>query len=401
MTLDGLEKPNLIRFLMDRTNADTMCISIDNDRKIQITPRTAQLIMGTPIAKMIIEVIKNRKDDPGAVGFFIMILMSKLLLPTTDFYIPKSDVWVAADLDRVAAIDRSKAVFHALSNSLRCWCQNPGSSITSCVVFLVLHPISTTCYINKLSDKGKGPICEDQNRGRPKSPDQAISPMDLGHHSSEAPQDVADQAQPVNIRTLGLCPTIPLTELRNIQHYLSLSLVLPADMGKTDTQVNEKIEEICMREGAPTLSQFLLNIDFIEQGGCKEPFSADALASNFGEFLRHINTVNTQLIIVPVIRNSYWSLYAINISHKRIDIMDSNNYQLIGTLVNNHHGALSKRVVNRLSDALKKALPKRFCRFGGFRKNQMSCAKMEICSNDCAFYIRKYMEAYHGNREPI
>uniref|UniRef100_A0A0E0QYU5 Uncharacterized protein n=1 Tax=Oryza rufipogon TaxID=4529 RepID=A0A0E0QYU5_ORYRU len=71
-------------------------------------------------AKMLIEVIKNQKDDPTAVRFLVMVLMSKLLLPTTDFYIPKSDVWVAADLDRVAAIDWSKAVFQALSDTIRC-----------------------------------------------------------------------------------------------------------------------------------------------------------------------------------------------------------------------------------------------------------------------------------------
>uniref|UniRef100_A0A0D3HDF8 Aminotransferase-like plant mobile domain-containing protein n=1 Tax=Oryza barthii TaxID=65489 RepID=A0A0D3HDF8_9ORYZ len=152
-----------------------MCLSIDGERKIQITPRTVKLVMGTPLgghyivippnkvvrsvhdritqelgiarngrisAKMLIEVIKNQKDDPTAVRFLVMVLMSKLLLPTTDFYIPKSDVWVAADLDWVAAIDWSKAVFQALSDTIRCWRQNPTSSITSCIVFLVVLYIS-------------------------------------------------------------------------------------------------------------------------------------------------------------------------------------------------------------------------------------------------------------------
>uniref|UniRef100_A0A0E0Q4C8 Aminotransferase-like plant mobile domain-containing protein n=1 Tax=Oryza rufipogon TaxID=4529 RepID=A0A0E0Q4C8_ORYRU len=166
MKLESLEKPDLIQWLMDRTGPNSMCILIDDDRKIQITPRTVHLVMGNPLggkdivippnkvvrnthdriteelgiqrnaqlsSKMLIEVIKNREDDPTAVCFFVMVIMSKLLLPTTDFYIPKSDVWVAADLDRVASIDWSKAVFQALSHSLRCWRQNPGSSIASCV----------------------------------------------------------------------------------------------------------------------------------------------------------------------------------------------------------------------------------------------------------------------------
>uniref|UniRef100_A0A0E0JJ52 Ubiquitin-like protease family profile domain-containing protein n=1 Tax=Oryza punctata TaxID=4537 RepID=A0A0E0JJ52_ORYPU len=103
--------------------------------------------------------------------------------------------------------------------------------------------------------------------------------------------------------------------------------------------------------------------------------------------------------IIPVLHNSHWSIYAINIPHKWINTIDSNNYPLIETLVSDHHGELSKRVVKRLSDALQKALTKRFRRFGGFRKNPMSCAKMEIGSNDYAFYIMKYIETY--DREPI
>uniref|UniRef100_A0A0E0JXI2 Ubiquitin-like protease family profile domain-containing protein n=1 Tax=Oryza punctata TaxID=4537 RepID=A0A0E0JXI2_ORYPU len=141
----------------------------------------------------------------------------------------------------------------------------------------------------------------------------------------------------------------------------TLSLVLPTDTGMTDTQVYENIEEICMREGAPTLNE----------------------------------------VVLPVLHHAHWSLYAINIPHKRIDIMDSNNYPLIGRHVGDHHSSLAKRIVKRLSDALQKALPKRFCRFGGFRKNHMDCAKMETGSNDCAFFIMKYMEAYNGNRKPI
>uniref|UniRef100_A0A0E0CKA3 Ubiquitin-like protease family profile domain-containing protein n=1 Tax=Oryza meridionalis TaxID=40149 RepID=A0A0E0CKA3_9ORYZ len=81
--------------------------------------------------------------------------------------------------------------------------------------------------------------------------------------------------------------------------------------------------------------------------------------------------------------------------------MDSNNYPMIGTQFSDHHRHLSKRIVKRLSDALQTALPKKFCRFGGFRKTPMPCAKMAICSNDCAFYIMRFMEAYDGNREPI
>ncbi|XP_015692521.1 uncharacterized protein LOC107304170 [Oryza brachyantha] len=103
----------------------------------------------------------------------------------------------------------------------------------------------------------------------------------------------------------------------------------------------------------------------------------------------------------PPSRPSHWSLYATNIAHKRVDIMDSNNYQLIGTMVSDHHGVLSKRVVKWLSDALQTIASKSYCRFGGFRKNILECPEMEICSNDCVFYVMRFMESYDGNKEPI
>jgi hypothetical protein len=102
--------------------------------------------------KQLIEVIKSQKDDSRAVRYFIMVLMSKLLIPTTDFYVPKGDVWVASDLDRVAAIDWSKAVFRALNDSIRCWRQNPALSIASCVVFLVVSPsVDISFFLSNLS----------------------------------------------------------------------------------------------------------------------------------------------------------------------------------------------------------------------------------------------------------
>uniref|UniRef100_J3N7J6 Ubiquitin-like protease family profile domain-containing protein n=1 Tax=Oryza brachyantha TaxID=4533 RepID=J3N7J6_ORYBR len=106
-------------------------------------------------------------------------------------------------------------------------------------------------------------------------------------------------------------------------------------------------------------------------------------------------------IIVPILHNSHWSLYAINSDHKRVDIMDSNNYQLIRIAFNNHHGALSKRIVKRFIDALQTVVSKSFCRFGGFSKNFMDCPKMQICSSDYAFFVMRFMEAFDGNKEPI
>uniref|UniRef100_A0A0E0L1I8 Uncharacterized protein n=1 Tax=Oryza punctata TaxID=4537 RepID=A0A0E0L1I8_ORYPU len=60
MTLDGIEKPDLIRWLMDRTDLEMMTISIDDDRQIQITPRTVQLVLGTPLGGKDIVISANK-----------------------------------------------------------------------------------------------------------------------------------------------------------------------------------------------------------------------------------------------------------------------------------------------------------------------------------------------------
>uniref|UniRef100_A0A0E0LAF2 Ubiquitin-like protease family profile domain-containing protein n=1 Tax=Oryza punctata TaxID=4537 RepID=A0A0E0LAF2_ORYPU len=671
MTLDGIEKPDLIRWLMDRTDRETMTISIDDDRKILITTRTVQLVSGTPLggkdivipsnkvvrstydkitdelgiprdgrisAKMLIGVIKRRQDDPNAVRLFVMILMSKLLLPTTDFYSPKSDVWVASDLDRVAAIDWSKAVFLALGDSLRCWREKPGSSITACVAFLVLYTkdiidqivqvdrnaggdgtpdfcnlpvcsISTTCYAHRVCVKGKvsqscstsppfvdelissttfsfpvmsdtigphmelvpedrraaflnsiaaydrlakecaqeiecqirkvknnqtmlykhfvqalqglqgaqsspvdprsphskedhqkldgeDPLLDEPNsstqpqqprsddfiadfldcdeEGIPNSRDTANETMDQEENISGGPHVIVDPPQAEHMpntgdvsnspHTGGIAPSdqqfgidvdymavdgqedasadavadhtsneppfaiagnemihisSPETVTKNITDKPclnitpTLSLELPTDTGMTDTQVYEKIEETCSLKLLEMESAVAYVPDVVEsftdrnmtEGLFIDAFSAmifkEYMRNRPASFRKRIFLPTTIGVVLPVLHHTHWSLYAINIPRRRIDIMDSNNYPLIGTHVGDHHSSLAKRIVQRLSDALQKALPKRFCRFGGFRKNHMECTKMEIGSNDCAFFIMKYMEAYDGNREPI
>uniref|UniRef100_A0A0E0LYF8 Ubiquitin-like protease family profile domain-containing protein n=1 Tax=Oryza punctata TaxID=4537 RepID=A0A0E0LYF8_ORYPU len=707
MTLDGIQKPDLIRWLMDRTDPETMTISIDDDRKIQITPCTVQLVLGTPLrgkdivipsnkvvrstydkitdelgiprdgrisAKMLIGVIKRRQDDPNAVRFFVMILMSKLLLPTTDFYIPKSDVWVASNLDRVAAIDWSKAVFLALGDSLRCWREKPGSSITACVALLVLvyvdnllppkeigidltytpriqlytkdlidqivqvdrnaggdgtpdfgnlpvRPIYTTCYAHRVCDKGKGsqgcstnppfvdelvssttfsfPVMSDiigphlelvledrraalldsiaaydrlakecaqeierhskvknnqtmiykhfaqalkglqeaqsspadpriphskedhqkldgedplsvepnssaqpqqqrsddfiadfldcDEEGIPNSRDTANETMDqeenisggphqfgidvdymavdgqedtsadavADHTGNEPPFDIAgnemihisspetvtenksDKLNVVDVAAHGTenlqsdprevdegANSMPWSQPKRFiskpARYLSPVIVGPPHC-IPDTAKTIQFRDFILANAERLKGLKLLEMDSavayvpdvvepfpdrnMTEGLFIDAFSAmifkDDMRNMPESFGKRIFLLTTIGVVLPVLHHAHWSLYAISIPHRRIDIMDSNNYPLIGTHVGDHHSSLAKRIVKRLSDALQRALPKRFCRFGGSRKNHMECAKMEIGSNNCAFYVMKYMEAYDGNREPI
>jgi hypothetical protein len=48
------------------------------------------------------------------------------------------------------------------------------------------------------------------------------------------------------------------SQITHVEPTLALSLVLPPDTDMTDTQVYDKIEEICKVEGAPTLSEVVL-----------------------------------------------------------------------------------------------------------------------------------------------
>ncbi|KAF0928449.1 hypothetical protein E2562_003261 [Oryza meyeriana var. granulata] len=119
MTLEGQEQPDLTILLMDKLNPETMCIEISPTKNIKITPLKISIVMGTPFgnelrlpdrkimgpasiqlaqdlslqpnAKIspsrLIQEIRERKDDPTAVRFFIIVMTNTLLLPITDFYI--------------------------------------------------------------------------------------------------------------------------------------------------------------------------------------------------------------------------------------------------------------------------------------------------------------------------
>lgn len=189
MTLDGFEQPDLIRWLMDRTDPKTMTIQISENKKIAITPWKISIVLGTPFGgeplqypdkkymaaafaqlanelgvppssnisvPMLKSKLEHRKDDPTAVRFFIMILTNKLLLPSTSFYITKKDAWLGMDLSRVARIDWSKAVFDLLRDSLVLWhktdrhqssqtyiCSSVASLVV-CIYFSIVHYFSAT-----------------------------------------------------------------------------------------------------------------------------------------------------------------------------------------------------------------------------------------------------------------
>uniref|UniRef100_A0A0E0QXF4 Ubiquitin-like protease family profile domain-containing protein n=1 Tax=Oryza rufipogon TaxID=4529 RepID=A0A0E0QXF4_ORYRU len=176
MTLNDLEQPDLTCWLMDRTNPKSMTIDISENKKIVITPWMVKTVLGVPLggdplqlpdqdimsdalsdlaieldlppklditASRLIEEIKNRPKDRTTVRYFIMVIINKMLLPSTGLYIRPKDAWIGSDLNKVARINWSKAVFDALCDSVVLWHKNktgprPQTYIRCCVAFLVL-----------------------------------------------------------------------------------------------------------------------------------------------------------------------------------------------------------------------------------------------------------------------
>uniref|UniRef100_A0A0E0HQZ4 Uncharacterized protein n=1 Tax=Oryza nivara TaxID=4536 RepID=A0A0E0HQZ4_ORYNI len=106
MTLNGLEQPDLTCWLMDRTDPKLITIDISENKKIVITPW-------------------------------------KMLLPSTSLYIKPKDAWIGSDLQKVARINWSKAVFDPVRDSLVLWHKNKTGPrqqtyMRCCVAFLVL-----------------------------------------------------------------------------------------------------------------------------------------------------------------------------------------------------------------------------------------------------------------------
>ncbi|KAF0929018.1 hypothetical protein E2562_011102 [Oryza meyeriana var. granulata] len=71
--------------------------------------------------------IKQRPDDAEAVRFFIMILINKLLIPTTSLHIIGMNAYLASDLSRLSKVDWSRLVLELLRNNIRAWQQSAKS----------------------------------------------------------------------------------------------------------------------------------------------------------------------------------------------------------------------------------------------------------------------------------
>ncbi|KAF0916551.1 hypothetical protein E2562_007626 [Oryza meyeriana var. granulata] len=132
---------------MDSDDGDeSLCEELNVDVKSNIT------------YERLVNEIKQRPDDAEAVRFFIMILINKLLIPTTSLHITGMNAYLASDLSRISKVDWSRLVLELLRNNIHAWQQSAKSrrqptSISGCIAFLVLKPIEGTCYYHDDFDR--------------------------------------------------------------------------------------------------------------------------------------------------------------------------------------------------------------------------------------------------------
>lgn len=94
----------------------------------------------------------------------------------------------------------------------------------------------------------------------------------------------------------------------------------------------------------------------------------------------------------------HFSVYCINVAHKRIDILDSLDYKTVGTDFSEHHNEeLMQLMLTRLAEAFQK-ISKRFPNFSTWRRCQYRKAPVMKHANDCAVLAFRFTECYDGNK---
>jgi hypothetical protein len=92
--------------------------------------------MSDALADLAIELDLPAKSD-------LMVIINKMLLPSTGLYIRPKDAWIGSDLQKVARINWSKAVFDALRDNVILRHKNKTGPrqqtyIHCCIAFLVV-----------------------------------------------------------------------------------------------------------------------------------------------------------------------------------------------------------------------------------------------------------------------
>lgn len=85
--------------------------------------------------------------------------------------------------------------------------------------------------------------------------------------------------------------------------------------------------------------------------------------------------------------------YYINMEHKCIDVLDSNDHKQKCTDSDDHHVVVSKKIVTCLNEALQAMTGGKFPVFADWRRPLFNTLK-QVLENDYTFFTMKFMEFY-------
>jgi len=172
----------LLKFLFDRLDPNSMVIELGKNRGIHVTPFAVKQVLGIPdsgedlplqtnnhaskalsklkimlgleesqdlhashlqkILKDDLELCSNLIDDETAIRFFFIIASNKLLFPSTDNNIRCKDIYLTRDLSRLSDMNRCKAVVDDLRHAAHAYhidkTKKGTPSLPGCAILLIV-----------------------------------------------------------------------------------------------------------------------------------------------------------------------------------------------------------------------------------------------------------------------
>lgn len=98
---------------------------------------------------------------------------------------------------------------------------------------------------------------------------------------------------------------------------------------------------------------------------------------------------------MPVVSSDHYCVYCINVIHRRIDILDSIDYDWGHTDPSFRHTPISVKIPI-INAAFQKVTGRRFPDFSKWPRALVDVTK-QAGPHDCMFFAWKYMEFYDGN----
>ncbi|CAL4892648.1 unnamed protein product [Urochloa decumbens] len=140
-----------------------------------------------------------------------------------------------------------------------------------------------------------------------------------------------------------------------------------------------------------------LNVESAEGDSSGPKYSeSDALAA-IRRCLPFTDLKKARLILLPVLHRQHWSVYCVNLGQSRIDVLDSMDYSSDGdNSWDSYHSHMGKTIMQRLSDALSKAAPRKFVSFKNWRHVKVK-VPVHKSLYDSAFFAMKFLEFYDGD----